>query len=107
MTNQNTPTFEWLNENAEPFCPGKEVCTMACDENCPVYANNTGTKLFEEGKIEEAKELFKKAIKLTPDWKNGAAWCNLSTVYNHLRWEGCARIVQECLVHQPRQCASL
>lgn len=86
MTNQETPTFKWLDENAEPYCPGKEVCTMACDEKCPIYANCLGCKLGNEGKLEEAKELFKKAIIATPDDKHGVAWTNLALVYNRLGW---------------------
>ena len=82
MTTPNPPTFQWLDENAEPYCPGKEACTLVCDENCPVYANNSGYKLFEEGKIEEAKELFKKAIDRTPDYRNSSAWINFATVCN-------------------------
>ena len=84
MTTPDTPTFEWLNDNLEPYCPGKELCHRECDETCPVYANNMGTKLFEEGRIEEAKELFKRAIVATPDDKNGAAWFNLGLAYNRL-----------------------
>ena len=87
MTNpENTPTFEWLNDNAEPFCPSKKVCTMECDENCPVYANTIGCRLFEDGKVEDAKEYFKRAIDNTPGYKHGAAWCNLGTAYNHLSY---------------------
>lgn len=85
MTEQE-PTFEWLDDNLEPYCPGKDVCQRECDESCPIHANKLGYELFVEGKVEEAKELFKKAIVATPDDKYGVAWCNLGTVYNHLRW---------------------
>ncbi len=88
MDNQtpNTVTFEWLDDNLEPYCPGKDVCQRACDENCPIRANILGCQLFEEGKVEEAKELFLKAIDSTPDYKFGAAWTNLATIcYNQIR----------------------
>lgn len=84
MTTPDTPTFKWLNENAEPYCPGKEVCTMECNDNCPVYANDCGCKLLLEGRIEEAKILFRKAINNTPDLKYCSAWCNLGTTYKEM-----------------------
>jgi tetratricopeptide (TPR) repeat protein len=86
MNNQEpTPTFEWLDDNLEPYCPGRPTCQEECCA-CPVHINEEAFLLFDEGKLEEAKEQFKKAIDLTPDWKYGAAWCNLGTVYNHLGW---------------------
>ena len=85
MTNPDTPTFEWLDDNLEPYCPGRPTCQEECNL-CPVYINEEACILFEDGKLEEAKELFKTAIELTPDWKFGAAWTNLALVYNHLGW---------------------
>ena len=87
MTNQEpTPTFKWLDENGEPYCPGKKECCMECNEECPVYANVLGVALSNVGKFAEAKELFKKAIIATPDDKHGVAWCNLGTAYSRLGW---------------------
>ena len=88
MTNQskNTATFKWLDENGEPYCPGQKECGMKCSEECPIQANYLGRELGEAGKMEEAKELFKKAIDNTPDYKYGVAWTNLATVYNRLGW---------------------
>lgn len=85
MPNPDTPTFEWLDDNLEPYCPGRPTCQEEC-YLCPVHINEEACLLFDEGKAEEAKEQFKVAIELTPDWKYGAAWCNLGAVYNHLRW---------------------
>ncbi len=86
MTNQEpTPTFEWLDDNLEPYCPGRPTCQEEC-YLCPVHINEEACILFEDGKLEEAKELFKTAIELTPDWKFGAAWTNLALVYNRLGW---------------------
>lgn len=92
MTNQETPTFKWLDENGEPYCPGKQACTMECDESCPIVANVMGYEAFEKGETEEAKELFKKAIVATPDNKFGSAWSNLAATYMKL---GMARDAHE------------
>lgn len=92
----NTPTFEWLDDNLEPYCPGKDVCQRACDETCPIYVNSFGCMLLEEGKKEKAMEVFKVAIDLTPDWRYYAAWCNLGTVYNCL---GCTKDAFEAFMN--------
>lgn len=81
--NKEKINFEWLDENLEPYCPGRPTCQEEC-YLCPVHINEEACLIFEDGKIEEAKEQFKAAIDLTPDWRYGAAWCNLGTVYNHL-----------------------
>lgn len=81
--NPDTPSFEWLDENLEPYCPGRPTCRGECD-TCPFHINQLGCLLFEEDRAEEAKEHFKVAIELTPDWRYGAAWCNLGTAYNCL-----------------------
>lgn len=83
----NTPTFEWLDDNLEPYCPGRPTCQEECNL-CPFHINQLGCISLEEGKAEEAKEQFKAAIELSPDWKYGAAWCNLGTVYKQLRLGG-------------------
>lgn len=68
----------WRNETGKVLCL-KESCEHKCSKDCPIHLNKLGKEKYDEYNRDEAIELFKRAVFLTPDFAE--AWCNLGYAY--------------------------
>lgn len=68
----------WREETGKIRCM-KDSCEHKCSNDCPIHLNKLGKEKHDEYLRDEAIELFKRAVFLTPDFAE--AWCNLGYAY--------------------------
>ena len=68
----------WRDETGKIRCLN-DSCGHECSKDCPIYLNKLGKQKYDEYNRDEAIDLFKRAVFLTPDFAE--AWRNLGYAY--------------------------